>query len=275
MRVEVDDGVELETLVAGPVEAPGLLLVHGFGGAKEDFADHVAALARDHRVVVFDHRGHGASDAPTDPSAYSLDRLAADTLAVADATGLHDLRLLGHSMGGMVTRRVVLEHSGRIAALVFMDTSPGPPPGLDPGLVAFGIELVGTHGMDELKRAQDGLDLLGSPAYDRVLAERPGFREYCDRKWASLSPVMWATLVAEIMGQPDQLADLAALRQPTLVMVGDQDRTFVGPSRAIAATVPGAQLRVIPDAGHSPQFENPTQWYGALAAFLAELPRIS
>src|SRR6476646_6425225 len=122
MRVATDDGVGLATLVAGPVEAPGLLLVHGIGGAKEDFADHGDAFARDHRVVTFDHRGHGESDAPDDPSAYSLDRLAADTLAVVAATGLHDLRLVGHSMGGMVTRRAVLARPDLAAALVFMDT---------------------------------------------------------------------------------------------------------------------------------------------------------
>jgi pimeloyl-ACP methyl ester carboxylesterase len=271
MRVTVDDGVGLETLVAGPTAAPGLLLVHGFGGAKEDFLDHVGVLARDHRVVVFDHRGHGASDAPSDPAAYSLDRLAADTLAVAEANGLHHLRLLGHSMGGMVTRRLVLEHPERVTALVFMDTSAGAPAGLDPELVALGVEVLQTQGMDELKRVQDELDPLGSPAYRRVLAERPGFREFADRKWASLSPVMWATLVAEIVSQEDQLADMASLRQPTLVIVGDQDATFIEPSREIAATVPGAQLAVIADAGHSPQFENPAAWLAAMTTFLGSL----
>ncbi|HEX9504852.1 MAG TPA: alpha/beta fold hydrolase [Acidimicrobiia bacterium] len=268
MRVTVDDGVGLETLVVGPVEAPGLLLVHGFGGAKEDFADHVEALGRVFRVVVFDHRGHGESDAPNDPGAYSLDRLAADTVAVAHATGLRDLRLLGHSMGGMVTRRVALGRPDGIAALVFMDTSAGPPPGLDPELVAFGAEVARTHGMTELKRVQDELDPLGSPAYRRVLETRPGFREYAAQKWASLSPVMWATLATEIVNQPDQLADLAEVRLPTLVVVGDQDETFVAPSRAIAAMVPDARLAVIPDAGHSPQFENPTAWFAALHGFL-------
>ncbi len=271
MRVTVDDGVELATVVAGPPEAPGLLLVHGFGGAKEDFADHVDALARDHRVVTFDHRGHGDSDAPEDPAAYSLDRLAVDTLAVADATGLHDLRLLGHSMGGMVTRRVALTHPEALAALVLMDTSPGPPPGLDFELVALGVEIVRADGMGELKRVQDELDPLGSPSYRRVLAERPGFREYAERRWASLSPVMWTQLAAEIVLQPDQLAALAAVNVPTLVMVGDEDATFVGPCRQLAATIPGAELAVIPTAGHSPQFENPDAWFAALHAFLARV----
>lgn len=268
MRVTVDDGVGLETVVEGPEDAPGLLLVHGFGAAKEDFGDHLDALSRDHRVVVFDHRGHGASDAPDAPEAYSLDRLAADTLAVAEATGLRDLRLLGHSMGGMVTRRVALAHPERLGALVFMDTSPGPPPGLDPELIAFGVEILKHHGMHELKRVQDELDPLGSPSYRRLLAERPGFEEYSRRKWASLSPVMWSALAAEIVTQPDQLAELAGVRCRTLVIVGAEDEVFLAPSHAIAATVPGAELVVIPTAGHSPQFENPPEWYAALRGFL-------
>ena len=70
----------------------------------------------DHRVVVFDLRGHGESGSPAEPSAYSLDRLAADVLAVADSLGLDTFRLLGHSMGGMVARRVVLAHPGRVDA---------------------------------------------------------------------------------------------------------------------------------------------------------------
>jgi len=75
MRIEMDDGVSLAVERTG--SGPPLLLVHGFGGAKEDFADHLDALAQHSDVVVFDHRGHGASDQPPDEAAYSLDRLTA------------------------------------------------------------------------------------------------------------------------------------------------------------------------------------------------------
>jgi 2-succinyl-6-hydroxy-2,4-cyclohexadiene-1-carboxylate synthase len=273
VRVTVDDGVGLAVETTGRDDAPGLLLVHGFGGAKEDFADHVPELARDHRVVVFDHRGHGASDAPADPAAYSIDRMAADTRFVADALGLRSLRLLGHSLGGMVTRRAALADPARYAALVFMDTSPGVPPGLDPELVAYGAEVALTHGMVELKRLADGLDVLGSAAYRRVLATRPGFADYVARKWASLSPVMWATLAREISLQPDETSRLAGLCVPSLVLVGEQDHTFLGPSRELAGALGGkTRLVVLPDAGHSPQFENPGAWHAAVRAFLDELP---
>jgi pimeloyl-ACP methyl ester carboxylesterase len=273
VHVTTDDGVQLATLVAGPVEAPGLLLVHGIGAAKEDFADHVEAFARDHRVVTFDHRGHGESDAPDDPDAYSLDRLAADTQAVIEATELRDLRLLGHSMGGMVVRRLVLAAPAQVAAVIFMDTSAGAPPGLDREIVALGLEVARTQGLAVLKELSDELDLLGSPSYQRVLAERPGFREYADYKWNAQSPVMWAQLVEDIVNQPDQLLELAGLDVPVLGIVGDEDATFLQPTRDIVATVPGAELVVVPGAGHSPQFENPPAWREAMMRFLASVPR--
>jgi pimeloyl-ACP methyl ester carboxylesterase len=172
----------------------------------------------------------------------------------------------------MVARRVALAHPDRLSGLILMDTSAGPPPGLDPELIAFGVEIVKEHGMGELKRVQDELDPLGSPSYRRLLAERPGYREYAEYRWTSLSPVMWMRLAVEIVTQPDQLADVADLELPTLVIVGDEDATFIEPCRQLAATVPGAGLAVIPGAGHSPQFENPPAWFAALHDFLADLP---
>jgi pimeloyl-ACP methyl ester carboxylesterase len=266
MRMEMDDGVGLAVDCQG--HGPPVLLVHGFGGAKEDFADHAANLAAHATVVTFDHRGHGVSDHPADEGAYSLDRLVADTIGIADGLGFDRFRLLGHSMGGMVARRLVLAHPERVDALILMDTGPGPPPGIAVATVDLGIEIARTDGMAVLKTVQDELDPLGTPANQRVVAERPGYREFGERKWAALSREMWIALVSEIVRQPDQLAALATVRCPTLVIVGDQDTPFVGVSRAMAATIPGAQLVVIPDAGHSPQFESPTAWFEAVDGFL-------
>jgi 3-oxoadipate enol-lactonase len=271
MRVTMDDGVALEVTDTG--RGPGLLLVHGFGGAKEDFSDHVDALAARHRVVTFDHRGHGESDDPPDAADYSLDRMAADVLGVADALGIDGFRLLGHSMGGMAARRVVLARPDRIEALVLMDTSPGPVPGLDADLVELAAGIALNEGKDVLKPMLDEAGTLETPAYLRVLAERPGYREFEERKWDALSSVMWATMAREIVHQPDQLALLAGLRCPTLVIVGEQDESFVAPSHEMAAVIPGAELVVVRDAGHSPQFENPTEWIEAVDGFLLGVDR--
>jgi 2-succinyl-6-hydroxy-2,4-cyclohexadiene-1-carboxylate synthase len=272
MRVTTDDGVGLETVAVGDAQAPGLLLLHGIGGAKEDFAHHLDALSEHHRVVAFDHRGHGQSDKPGDAAAYSLDRMAADTACVIAAHELHDLRILGHSMGGMVMRRFLLAHPGQARAAVFMDTSAGAPPGSDTELVAAASEVVRTGGLVALKQLSDELDLLGSESYQRVLKERPGFAEYADYKWHAQSPVMWTTLMREIVTQPDQLDLLRRFAAPTLAIVGDQDTMFLGPMDDIARTVPGARLVVVPDAGHSPQFENPDAWIAAMQEFLESVP---
>jgi 3-oxoadipate enol-lactonase len=270
VRVRTDDGVTLETIVEGT--GPGLVLVHGFGGAKEDFSDHIGALARDHTVVTFDHRGHGESDKPADVAAYSFPRLEADVLQVADAAGVEHFRLLGHSMGGMVARGVALRNAARVDALVMMDTSSGPIPGFDAELIEIGATTALEQGKEALHALLDMAKTLDTPAYERLLRERPGYQEFNDRKWDALSEVMWAALVRAIAYQPDDLQAMRGIECPVLVIVGEQDKPFLKGSRAMADAIPGASLVVIPDAGHSPQFENPQVWFDTVTRFLSSVP---
>ena len=271
MRVTVDDGTALEVRSAG--HGPALLLVHGFGGAKEDFDDHVDALAATHRVVTFDHRGHGDSQHLGRASGYSFDRLATDTLAVARSLDVERFRLLGLSMGGMVAQRVVLTVPGAVEALVLVSTSAGAPPGIDPVLAETAAQIALDRGMERLLQAQQerGDDALSTPAERRLKVERPGYAEYGERKFLRQDPHMYAALLREIVGQADRSAALSAVACPTLVMAGEQDDVFIGPSERLAATIPGARLVVVPGAGHNPQFEQPTAWFDSLATFLATL----
>lgn len=271
MRVPVDDGVHLEVVTAGDPGLPALVLVHGFGGAKEDFTDHLDALSATHHVVVFDHRGHGASGKPDREAAYSLDRMAADVVAVADALGIVGFRLLGNSMGGMVAERVVLAHPERVEALILQDTWPGPPP-FDRGSAVKAAHVARTRGLGELKQRMEGLDPVSTAAHDRLLRERPGYREFGDRKFLSQSSAMYAAIVVEMLHQDDLSERLRAVRCPTLVLVGEQDPARPGCAR-LAEVIPGARLAVVPDAGHSPQFESPAAWLEVLTTFLGELGR--
>src|SRR5439155_4157805 len=270
MRITTDDGVGLAVERAG--DGPGLLLVHGFGGAKEDFADHVPALARDHTVVVFDHRGHGASDKPADADAYSLARLATDVVEVADAVGLETFRLLGHSMGGMVARKVALGERDRIDALIMMDTSPGPVPGFDPSLMEAAAHVALDQGKAALKELLEMAPVLETPSYQRMLREWPDYQAFQERKFADLSAVMWGAMALALAHQGDDLPAMATLACPLLVLVGVEDEPFLIASKAMVSAIPAAQLVVIRDAGHSPQFENPTAWFEALSMFLSSLP---
>jgi 3-oxoadipate enol-lactonase len=267
MRIVTTDGVGLAVDVLG--SGPSLVMVHGFTGAKEDFADHAPQLAEHAKVVRFDHRGHGASDKPDTVDAYTFDRLVADTLDVADALGLDELTLLGHSMGGMVARRLVLAHPERVRGLVLMDTSAGFPPSIDADQAEAAASLALEGDMALLRRMLDEADTLGCPADLRVRRERPGYVEYCERKWAEIAPASYAGLMREMVRQPDQLDAMRRIGCPTLVIVGEEDEHFVPAAHAMAAAVPLARLVVVPDAGHSPQFENPDVYVRAVEEFLA------
>jgi pimeloyl-ACP methyl ester carboxylesterase len=268
-----DDGVRLAVERLG--SGRPFLMVHGFTGAKEDLVDHAPRFGEHAEVVLFDHRGHGASDQPGDVAAYSLDRLAADTIAVADALDLGRFTLLGYSMGGMVARRLVLEHPERVAALVLLDTSPGPPDGIDPDEADFAAEVALTEGMTVLRQLLDEVKVLGSEADERVRRERPGYIEFADRKWADVAPAAYAALAHEITHQPDQLEQMRAIACPTLVLVGEQDTSFVGAASAMHDVLPDSRLVVVPDAGHAPQFESPDAYFDAVDGFLRDHAGIS
>lgn len=267
--------VQLAIAEAGAGGRP-LLLVHGFTGAKEDFTEWLDPLAElGWHAVAPDQRGHGASSQPTEEEAYSFDAFAADLFGLLDALGWDRCALLGHSMGGMVAQTAVLEAPHRFDALVLMDTSHR---GLraDPGLIELGVALARTEGIAAVMAAQDAMAAdqpLGTAAHERVLATREGYREFSQRKMLASSPAMYVAMLTSITANDgiDRLPQLGSIDLPTLVLVGDQDAPFLKPARRMAAAIPGAELAVVPDAGHSPQFESPAHWWKALRGFLARV----
>lgn len=266
--------VRLAVAEAGAGGRP-LLVLHGFTGVKEDFTDWLDPLAgAGWHAVAPDHRGHGASDKPDSDDAYSLEILAADAWALADALGWERCALLGHSMGGYVVQRMLLAAPSRVDALVLMDTGHGAVD-IPPAMVEAAIEIVRNGGIDALADVMLGRDSpLDTPAHKRWLAEDPDHPAFEQRKFRATSPHLYASLSRQLTGQADTLDGLRALdpAPPTLVIVGEQDRPFLDPSRAMAEAIAGASRAVVPDAGHSPQFEHPDAWWAALSAFLSSVP---
>lgn len=276
-RIEIAGGVGVALLEAGPkVEDGGrpLLLVHGFMGAKEDFAEHLDALGDlGWHAVAPDLRGHGESDHPAGRSSYGLRTFARDVLAVGDALGWHDrFTLLGHSVGGMIAQLAALAAPHRLDGLVLMDTGHGPLGSIDPELVALAKSVVEEGGMPLYVEVSKTVpDALGTPAHERLVATKPGYAEYCDGKTLSVSPEMWLATIGEIVEtQDDRLHALAALPPslPILVIVGEQDEAFLASCERMADAITWADFVVVPDAGHSPQFENPDAWFTAITTFL-------
>lgn len=278
-RIRLETGVEVAVLeaVGG---SKGLLCVHGWPAAKEDFADHLDALAAagsGWHVVALDQRGHGASDAPAGVESYSLKTFAADVLALADALGWSTFVLLGHSMGGMVAQIAALEAPSRLEGLILMNTSHGPVGGIDPDLVALGKAVVSEGGMAALVEAQRDIEgALDTPAHERVLATRPGYAEFGESKTLAASPEMWLGMVDEIVStQADRLSDLSSSAElasvPVLLIYGQQDAPFVPHGQRLAVALPHARLELVPEAGHSPQFENPDAYLRSVSGFLMTL----
>ena len=254
-----------------------LLLVHGFTGAKEDFTEWLDQLAElGWHAVAMDQRGHGSSSQPEEEHAYTFEAYAIDLLALLDALGWETAVVLGHSMGGMVVQTAALCAAERFDALVLMDTSHRALRA-DAAIVELGIAIARAEGMAAVMAAQDameGSEPLGTGPGQRLLATRAGYREFGARKMMASSPAMYVAmlqLITDATSGLDRLPDLGGITVPTLVIVGDEDAPFLKPSRRMADTIPGARLAVIPDAGHSPQFENPDAWWAALSGFLTDL----
>lgn len=270
--------VRLSVAEAGAGGRP-LLLLHGFTGAKEDFTDWLDSLAdRGWHAVAPDQRGHGASDQPNDEAAYSFDLFTDDALALVDALGWDQFVLLGHSMGGMVAQLLVQRIPDRVDGLILMDTHHRGVR-VDVGLADLAAAVAKADGMEALADAMDALaetdaTPLGSSADARLKAERPGYVEFGRRKMLASSPAMYAAMMPTIVhrdGETDRLEELKSLKVPTLVLVGEQDKPFRKASQRMADAIADAELVVIPDAGHSPQFEAPERWWDSLSGFLDRL----
>lgn len=269
---QIDMGnVSLAVAESGAGQRP-LLLVHGFTGAKEDFTPWLDPLAAaGWHAVAPDLRGHGSSSKPAMESAYSFELMADDMLRLVGALGWARFVLLGHSMGGMVVQFLALAAPSRLAGLILMDTAHGPLKHLDPDLIDAAVSIVRGQGMDALAAVMaQRQGPLHTPAHRRLLDQRLGYAEFGERKLLATSPALYAAMAPEFLTTPDRLDDLRRLpgSLPVLVIVGEQDQPFLDPSRQMAAAIAGSVLAVIPEAGHSPQFENTDAWWESLTNYL-------
>jgi pimeloyl-ACP methyl ester carboxylesterase len=225
-------------------------------------------------AVAPDQRGHGESPKPDDQAAYSFDVFATDLLGLLDALGWDEAVVLGHSMGGMVLQTAILRAPERFRAIVLMDTSHRSLRGIDPGVLELAVQIALDQGMADLMAAQAAVAGPPPAAHQRLLDTVPGYAAFSDSKLLASAPAMYAAMLPVIAGaveSVDRLEDLRSVAVPTLVIVGEQDTPFIKPSTRMAEAIPDAELAVIPDAAHSPQFENTDAWWKALSTFLERL----
>jgi len=237
-----------------------LLLLHGFTGSKLDFHDQLSWFTDGHRVLAPDQRGHGESSNLGRPDAYTFDILVDDLAGYLDALDVQRCHLLGHSMGGMVAMRFALRHPERLRSLILMDTAAEPltifPQALREQL-AREVRTNGCESRVKLMREMPvgdaqkrGVDFLGSDEHWRRI----------ELKLSQMDPEAWVALADDMANQKSLVSDLAALKVPTTIIVGEHDVPFVEPSARMAKAIPNARLETIPLAAHSPQYENASVW---------------
>jgi len=259
----------------GPSGAPVVVFVHGFAANLDAWEPWAMRLQGDYRLISLDLPGHGLTRTPAGYKA-SLDR---DVELVADLTrrlGAEHFVVVGNSMGGAVAWNFAMTHPERLRGLVLVDAAGWPGQGRSSGppgafkLLANPVGRSMLRSIDPKPLAKRGLksayldETLVTPALINryvQLARAPGHRDVLTSQTSS-------------PGRPVTAADFNAIRTPTLVMAGENDKLIpVADARAFAAAIPGARLVTYAGVGHVPMEQLPDRSAQDLRAFLAELPR--
>lgn len=245
------DGVAIHYEVRGA--GPALLLSHGYGATSAMWDGQLARLADDWQVVVWDMRGHGASDSPEDPALYSEAHTVADMAALLDAVGADSAVIGGLSLGGYMSLAFQQAHPERTRALMLFDTGPG-------------------YRSDDARDGWNRFAARQAEKYEtRGLEALPKGDEI--RADAHRSATGLALAARGMLAQRDAhvIDGLDAIDVPTLVLVGSRDEAYFAATDYMVRKIPGAVKAVIEDAGHAANLHQPERFDAAVRDFLAGL----
>ena len=250
------NGIKIHYEVHG--SGPTLLLTHGYSSTSAMWNGQIDALSRHHRLVLWDMRGHGQSDYPDDPAAYSEAHTVADIAALLDEVGAKSAIIGGLSLGGYMSLAFYRAHPERVRALLIVDTGPGFKK--DDAREAWNKRSHETATRFE----REGLAVLQSSSPERSSVSH--------RNASGL-----ALAARGMLTQRDArvIESLPSIKVPALVIVGADDAPFLAASDYMAAKIPGAKKTIIPAAGHAANIDQPQAFLDAVLPFLESLPRHS
>jgi pimeloyl-ACP methyl ester carboxylesterase len=245
-------------------EGEPLVLVHGYTGDVTDWRFQSPEFARTHRVLIMDHRGHGRSEAPSDRTQYSIDLMADDIEALVAETGFDRYHLLGHSMGGAVAQEIAIRSPQKLMSLTLHDT------GYNFTLHRSAIVQKYIAMRQKIAEEQGMAAVAAIPSPIQPPPHMPAERREEEKQRMSRMSVdgfigAWNALTGW-QGTKDRIANVTV---PTMVIYGDLDKGLIPAANWLAETIPGATLEIVPEAGHSPQYERPDLFNAALRRHLA------
>lgn len=259
-RVKLASGVTLNTRVDGATGDPWLLLSNSLGANLSMWDPQIDELIRSYRVLRYDTRGHGDSDAPEGP--YSLDTLVRDVVELMDAHDIEDAAFMGLSMGGMTGLGLALDHSDRVTRVVCADGRADAP---ETFRAMWDQRIAAVE--------QGGLDAI----VDGTLAS------WLTQDWRDANPEQVQRIRSMVLANDplgyiaccralkglDYLKRLNTVTIPVLFVGGSED---MGASPevmgAMAAATPGGRYVEIPDAAHVANINRPEAFNAAIGEFL-------
>jgi 2-succinyl-6-hydroxy-2,4-cyclohexadiene-1-carboxylate synthase len=243
------NGIRLHADTAG--EGPPLVLLHGFTGSGRSWDRFIPSWSSHFRTIAVDLIGHGQSEAPDDPSRYSMEHVVQDLAALLDQLEVGEASVLGYSMGGRLALSFAVLQPERVRALVLESASPG----------------LRTEEEREARRNRDG------QLADRI--EREGIERFAE-DWENLPLFESVKRLPQedqlrirrqrLLNRPSGLANslrgmgtgaqpswwdrLHTLPMPALLLAGALDGKFHRIAGEMAALIPNASFVPVPDAGH-------------------------
>jgi 3-oxoadipate enol-lactonase len=262
MRITAN-GISVHYTLNGPAGAPVVTLSHSLATDLAMWEPQVAALASKYRVLRYDTRGHGVTDAPAGP--YTLEQLAEDARALLAVLGVERTHFIGLSMGGMIGQMLALKHPEMLRSLVLCDTSSRVP-------------LEARPTWDERIRVTEakGMEPHVEPTIGRWFTPPflPSHPEVVDRVRAMIRQTKPQGYIGccDAIKVLDLTEQLHRVTTPTLIIVGEDDPgTPVAASRAIQERIKNSELVILKSAAHLSNMEQAGAFNQAVTAFLAKV----
>jgi pimeloyl-ACP methyl ester carboxylesterase len=246
------DGVRIHYEVHGA--GPPVLLSHGYRATCRMWDGQIAALKDRWQVIVWDMRGHGESDYPDDPHAYSEALTVGDMAAILRACGASRAVIGGLSLGGYMSLAFHATHPDTTRALMLFDTGPG-----------FKNDQARQSWNETARQRAADLEAKGLAALGSSDEVRLGKHRSADGL---------ARAARGMLAQADDrvIRSLDSIAVPTLVLVGADDKNFLAATDYMATKIKGAGKVVIADAGHAANLHQPEAFNRAVTDFLGGLP---
>ena len=248
-----------------------LVLAYGIGGNADMWDVNRDALAAQHRLVLWEPRGHARSDSPEDPARYSFQRWALDLKTVLDVLRIRKAHVGGLSLGAGIATRFALRFPARVRSLVVTNSSSaaGLPLSVENLVMrARSIEITLTKGMDAMAE----FAMAANPNLSERLAIEPAAKEEFYEEYRRLSPIGYANSLRALLAMDHITDQLPRLRVPVLLIGGDRDPSLA-PMKVMHRKVRGSKLVVLSPASHFGNRDQPEAWNRTVLEFLARCDR--